>query len=109
MSGKHARMCVLVRNTEIARKRRGRGASRRDDVSGKRSACVRTAMLRVVWATGLKAVRTEELVMVEVCEVALYIGAIMHPHTSRGYYLTLGFGLAFDPCSALVVELQSPI
>jgi len=23
------------------------------------------------------------------CEVALYIGAIMHPHTSRGYYLTL--------------------
>jgi len=25
-------------------------------------------------------------------EVVLYIGAIMHPHTSRGYYLTLGFG-----------------
>ncbi len=59
-------MCVLVRNKEIARKRRGRGASRKDVVSGKRSACVRTAKLRVVWATGLKAVRTEELVMVEV-------------------------------------------
>jgi len=41
------------------------------------------------------------------CEVALYINAIMHPQTSRGYYLTLGFGLAVEPCSAQVVELHS--